>query len=220
MIEPQNIIDLGASPSVNRLIVIADAADVFLRCRLCTDVRRTLFTLSPCGRGCPSGGEAERGRVRGSRSRLVPTPHPARLRFAQARHPLPQGERVSCARLRRLRLRQQPQPQILRHVGVLIFVHQDELEALLVLPQHVRVLPEQPDVLQQQVAEVGGVERLQPLLIGERRASCPCRWRSWRLRRPAPGRASARGFSSRRASWRTPEQAIFSRRASRLLGAF
>jgi hypothetical protein len=64
-------------------------------------------------------------------------------------------------------LRQEPQPQILRHVGVLVFVDQDELEALLVLAQHLRVLPEQADALEQQVAEVGGVERLQPLLVGE-----------------------------------------------------
>ena len=31
MIEPQNVIDLGAAPAVDRLVVIADAADVFLR---------------------------------------------------------------------------------------------------------------------------------------------------------------------------------------------
>src|SRR5260370_42243015 len=35
---------------------------------------------------------------------------------------------------RRRRLRQQPQPEILRDIGVLIFVHQDELEGLLELP--------------------------------------------------------------------------------------
>ena len=35
MIEPQNVIDLGAAPAINRLVVIADAADVFL---LCADV--------------------------------------------------------------------------------------------------------------------------------------------------------------------------------------
>jgi hypothetical protein len=64
------------------------------------------------------------------------------------------------------RLRQQPQPQILRNVGVLIFVHQDELESVLVTAQHVGVLAEDADVLQQQVAEIGGVEDLQPLLIG------------------------------------------------------
>ena len=63
------------------------------------------------------------------------------------------------------RLRQQPQPQILRHVRVLVLVDQDELEALLILPQHVRMLAEQADAFEQQVAEVGGVERLQPLLI-------------------------------------------------------
>ena len=61
-------------------------------------------------------------------------------------------------------LRQQPQPEILRHVGVLVFVDQDELEAGLVLAQHFGVLAEQPDVLQQEIAEIGSVEDFQPLL--------------------------------------------------------
>ncbi len=52
------------------------------------------------------------------------------------------------------------------------------LKRLLVLPQHVGVLAEQPDVLQQQVAEIGGVEDLQPLLIAVRRACRPCRCRT------------------------------------------
>jgi hypothetical protein len=62
-------------------------------------------------------------------------------------------------------LRQQPQPQILRDVRILVLVDQDELEALLILLEQFRVQPEQADALQEQVAEVGGVERLQPLLI-------------------------------------------------------
>ncbi len=61
-------------------------------------------------------------------------------------------------------MRQQPQPQILRHVGVLILVDQDELEAALILPEHVGLLAEQPDAFEQQVAEIGGVENFQPLL--------------------------------------------------------
>ena len=63
-------------------------------------------------------------------------------------------------------LREQPQPQILRDVGVLVLVDQDVPEALLVGLQHVGVLAEQAQVLQQQVAEVGGVELLQPRLVG------------------------------------------------------
>ena len=61
-------------------------------------------------------------------------------------------------------LRQQPQPQILRHVGVLVLVDQDEFEARLILPQHFGLLAEQPDAFEQQIAEVGGVEDFQPLL--------------------------------------------------------
>src|SRR5690348_10086304 len=68
---------------------------------------------------------------------------------------------------RRTRLRQQFQPQILRDIRILILVDQDEPESLLETAQYVRVLAEQPDILQQQVAEVGSIERLQPLLIGD-----------------------------------------------------
>ena len=53
----------------------------------------------------------------------------------------------------------------MRNVGVLVFVDQDEFEAALIISQHVRVLAEQTDVFQQQIAEIGGVEDLQPLLI-------------------------------------------------------
>ena len=59
---------------------------------------------------------------------------------------------------------QQPQPQILCDVGVLIFVDQDVFEAALILAQHVGVLAEQPDAFEQEIAEVGGVEDFQPLL--------------------------------------------------------
>ena len=54
----------------------------------------------------------------------------------------------------------------MRDVGVLILVHQDVFEARLILAQHFGLLAEQADVFQQQVAEVGGVEDFQPLLIG------------------------------------------------------
>ncbi len=56
MIVSQNVIDLGPPPAINRLVVIADAADVFLVTR-----RRTFFSLSPGGRGCPSGVSREGG---------------------------------------------------------------------------------------------------------------------------------------------------------------
>src|SRR5712671_4730885 len=61
-------------------------------------------------------------------------------------------------------LRQQPQPQILRHIRVLILVDQDVFEAPLILPQHFRMLAKKPDGLEQQVAEVGRVEDFQALL--------------------------------------------------------
>jgi hypothetical protein len=54
----------------------------------------------------------------------------------------------------------------LRDIGVLILVDQNEFEARLILPQDFRLLAEQPDVFQEQVAEVGGIENFQALLIG------------------------------------------------------
>ena len=62
-------------------------------------------------------------------------------------------------------LRDQPQPQILRGVGVLIFVDQNIFEAPLIIGEHVRVVAKQPQRLEQQIAEIDGVEDLQALLI-------------------------------------------------------
>ena len=62
-------------------------------------------------------------------------------------------------------LRQQPQPQILGDVGVLIFIHQNIMKAALILVQDVRVAQEQGQGVQQQIAEVAGVQAQQALLI-------------------------------------------------------
>jgi hypothetical protein len=62
-------------------------------------------------------------------------------------------------------LRQQPQPQVLDLVGVLVFVDHDVFEALLVLFQHVAVGAQHVEHVQQQVAEIAGVQRFQPVLI-------------------------------------------------------
>ena len=59
---------------------------------------------------------------------------------------------------------QQTQPEVLRHVGVLVFVDQDEAEAGLILTQHFRLLAEQADGLQEEIAEIRGVEDFQSLL--------------------------------------------------------
>ena len=99
-LEAQDVVDLGAAPAVDRLVVVADAADV--------------------------------GRAAGD----------------------------------------QPQPQVLGDVGVLVLVDQRVAEAALVVGEHVGVLQEQAQHLEQQVAEVGGVELLEALLVGgvERRS--------------------------------------------------
>src|SRR5262249_22559366 len=104
VLEAQDVVDLRPAPAVDRLVVVADAADVFESPRR----RRYLTGLV----------------ITGSR----------RLPRAGA-------------------LPEQAQPEILRDVGVLIFVHQDVFEPALVLPQHVGLLAEQPDAFEQQVAE-------------------------------------------------------------------
>jgi hypothetical protein len=62
-------------------------------------------------------------------------------------------------------LRQQPQPQVLDRVGVLIFVHHDIAEAVLPAFQHVAVLAEDRQHVQQEIAEIAGVDRAQAVLI-------------------------------------------------------
>ncbi len=61
---------------------------------------------------------------------------------------------------------EQAQPEILGDVGVLIFVDEDGAEPPLVLCQHVRVAREQGQPMEEQVAEVAGVQGRQPLLVG------------------------------------------------------
>ena len=94
LLEAQDVADLRAAPAVDRLVVVADAADV-------------LVTL--------------------------------------------------C---------EQAQPEILRHVGVLVLVDEDEAEAPMIVGQHFRLVLEDRQVVQQQVAEVAGVERAQAFLVG------------------------------------------------------
>jgi hypothetical protein len=62
-------------------------------------------------------------------------------------------------------LREQPQPQILRDVGVLILIDEDVFEAPLIVRQHVGVAEKDRQHVKQQVAEIGGVQGLQALLI-------------------------------------------------------
>ena len=94
LLEPQDVAHLGPAPAIDRLVVVADAADVLVR------------------------------------------------------------------------RRQQPQPQVLRDVGVLVFVHEDIAEPPLVLFQHIRMGLEDRDHVQQQIAKVAGVQIEQPPLVG------------------------------------------------------
>ena len=51
-------------------------------------------------------------------------------------------------------------------VRVLIFVDQHEVKARLILRKHVRVVLEQPQIFKQEIAEIRGIQLLQPVLIG------------------------------------------------------
>ena len=62
-------------------------------------------------------------------------------------------------------LGQEPQPEVLDHVGVLVFVDQDVAEGPVIALQHLRRLLEQGERVQQQVAEVAGVEGPKPVLV-------------------------------------------------------
>ena len=126
LLEAQDVVDLGAAPAIDRLVVVADAADVLVA------------------------------------------------------------------------LGQQPQPQILRHVGVLILVHQHVFEAALILLQHIGMVLEDAQDFEQQVAEIGGVHHFQALLVFGIELAALAVGEGMRPRRPAPCRASARGSSSRR----------------------
>ena len=65
-----------------------------------------------------------------------------------------------------MRLRQQPQPQVLGNVGVLIFIDQNVAEPALILRQHIGMLLKDHHAMQQKVAEIHGVQGAQTVLIG------------------------------------------------------
>ena len=93
LLEAQDVVDVGAAPSVDRLIVVADAAKI---------------AVGP---------------------------------------------------------REKPQPQILDDVGVLVFVDQDVAEAALEVGENVALLAKEPQRFEQEIAEVDGVQRLEPALV-------------------------------------------------------
>src|SRR3546814_9394715 len=62
-------------------------------------------------------------------------------------------------------LREQAEPEILDRVGILIFVDHDVFEALLILFQHVAMCLEDDEHVEQQIAEIAGVEGFEALLV-------------------------------------------------------
>ena len=93
LVEAQDAADLGAAPAIDRLVVIADAANI----------------VAPA--------------------------------------------------------RQQAQPQILRHIGILIFIDQNIFEASLILRQYLGLGGEDGQIVRQEIAEIRRVGDSKPLLI-------------------------------------------------------
>ena len=60
---------------------------------------------------------------------------------------------------------QEPQPEILRDIGVLVLVHQDRAKPPLIALEQVSLARQQGQPVQEEVAEVAGVQRRQPLLV-------------------------------------------------------
>ena len=91
-----------------------------------------------------------------------------------------------------MRLGEQAQPEVLRDVGVLVLVDQQHAEAALVVGEDLRLRVEQGQAVEEQVAEVAGIQRQQALLVGGvERARAPEREIA-ELAIPAPSQAYSR----------------------------
>ena len=190
LLEAQDVVDLGAAPAIDRLVVVADAADVDFCCR--SRPHASLASLA-------SGGGGLAGPTPGRACGLRP-----------CRRSVDVEARAGIGALR-----QQPQPHVLGGVGVLVLVDEDVAEAPVIFLQHIRIGAEDADRMQQEVAEVAGVQRLQPFLIGlvelAALAVGEARGRRPRGCRPGLGPCS----SSRRSSGRTAWPASACRRGPR-----
>ena len=118
VLEAQDVVDLGAAPAIDRLVVVADAADV---------LERALTPRMPRRADARALARARSDEVASTGLALERVPASSELRRAAPRL---EGR---GRRSRRVALRQQPQPQILRDVGVLVLVDQDVLEAALIV---------------------------------------------------------------------------------------
>ena len=94
--------------------------------------------------------------------------------------------------------RQQLEPQILDDIGILVFVDQHVAEAFAIFGEDFRLRAQDGQRVEQQIAEIGGVQRFEPLLIGGIERCVPCRTRSPALRHRGHRKAAVRGSSSRR----------------------
>ena len=204
LLEAQDIVDLGAAPAIDRLVVVADAADIdgrsaFLSVLAEMAIAGMALVLDDTRRSLPF-------RRRGDRlggCRLVPHavmgirvvicfgkrpvegiaverhltvvgkgPDVIRALAAVSRRRGGGGHgRARFRTARRLArtcapLRQKPQPDILRRVGVLILVHQNIAEAPVIIGENVRMAAKDRDRMHQEIAEIAGIEGLKPRLIG------------------------------------------------------
>src|SRR5215831_18660841 len=135
VLEAQNVVHLGPAPAVDRLIVVSHAADVF---EGWPSRGLGVLPLPACG---------ERVGVRGALGTLL-LPLTRRAPRVDLSPQAGRGDGVRGADSGYTRARtlpQQAQPEILRHVRVLILVDQDVSEPRLILAQHLALLAEQAD---------------------------------------------------------------------------
>ncbi len=109
VLEAQDVVDLGAAPAIDRLVVVADAADVLQRPHrlaraICVRASDGLVPSPPVGEGGARSAPGE-----GAALIALRTPRPPRL-AALASHPLPKGrgERECGERARRRRCAERP----------------------------------------------------------------------------------------------------------------
>ena len=195
LFEAQDVVDLGAAPAIDRLVVVADAADVD-------------WWLSLTRRSSPRGEVARRpaGALRIWRRRR------SGLRPSAGRRRLPRFGRVATSASRgRLARRARPasgrcaSSRSHMYCAVLVSWYSSTRMYLNLRWYSLSTsgcCAEDADRVHQQVAEVAGVERREPILIGRIELRGPCRWRRSGRRPPGsrPGRAPC--SSSRRSSGR------------------
>ena len=166
--------DAGAGAGMEILDFFADPAGLGLAVPMADQADlKTIFRIGPQRLAEPPliGRDQPRGRRQNMRGRAVVLFQPDYLRAREILfEPQDVADLGTAPAIDRLviiahnadivmRLRQEPQPQILRGIGVLIFVDEDIAEAFLPLMQDIGMGLKQSHAMHQEIAEIDGIER-------------------------------------------------------------